>query len=381
MSYVHGMPLKPLAATIFLRRSAAFVVMVLLALVSAHSHAFPAGATSEALAKAVRRGRFSEAVRTYLDLEKPSADDEYFVGFSLMALNCPEKASSHLEAAKSLGWSRRKHWPSVESLLDRVADVRRLSPPLLTPNLDPAIQIYMGPATAWRDSLLRAVPDFAAVGRRIFGSDLPHVRLYLIPDRKSYDLFFRAMFGCEPFTSWHNATGGYNVILFCEHGSREDKAHQVGDPDPISRVLHELGHAWCHTYMMNRYNRPWPSPGRRHPWLDEGIANVIASLREPGFLQRRAAWLKANSSFIAAPTLLELQFADDFYREKDAYARYCVATVLTSELVGSRETAPARIRAILDELGKKGPLETALRVATEKDLRTEFDRVIARFWD
>lgn len=117
----------------------------------------------------------------------------------------------------------------------------------------------------------------------------------------------------------------------------------------------------------------------RHPWLDEGIADVVASLREPGFLERRMAWLKGNAKHVAAPTFSDLTSLD-FYKPKDAYARYQLSAALVAELVGPPDGAPARIRALLDAIGKTGDVEGSVLASTGRNLRKEFAKVVAQYW-
>ncbi len=336
---------------------------------------------------AVEDRRLSDALRTFSALAHPSADDEYFAGDALMELNRPDDAAPHLEAAKARGWSKFPDWPSAESLLDRVAEVRRLAPPALDPPADPAIEVHAGPPTAWSAPILRAVPEFAAVGRRIFGADLPRERLYLFSDRSNFDRFFRALFGVGIWREWQDGTGNINVVVFCGQDSHRKTTRLPGDPQTIGDVLHEFGHAWCHTYLMDRYGREWPSPVSRYlfPWLDEGIADVVASLREPAYLERETAWLKRNAKSVPAPTFVELTSDDRFYEPQHAYAHYCLSAAFVTELVGPGDAAPAKIRAILDAVGKGawrtgGDVVASVSAATGKDLRKEFDKVVARFW-
>lgn len=340
----------------------------------------PTEATSGSLMSAVQRRRLSDALRTFSAMAHPSADDEYLAGYALMELHRPDDAAPHLDAAKERGWSKWPRWASADALLDRVAEVRRLAPPALDPPVDAAIEVHAGAETTWSTPVLRALPNFAAVGRRIFSADLPRVRLYLFPDRATYDRFFRALFGVESFTAWQDGTGVTNVVVFCVPNSDATTMGLAGDPDTIGSVLHEFAHAWCETYLMDRYSRAWTSPELRHPWLDEGIAEVVASLREPGLLGSSTSWLKTHARSVPAPTFADLTSLDRFYKAKDAYVRYCLSAVLVEELVRPLDSAPARIRAILDEIGKTGDVEASVLTVTGKDLHKEFATVVARFW-
>src|SRR5207249_680182 len=110
-----------------------------------------------------------------------------------------------------------------------------------------------------------------------------------------------------PLTEWQDGTGSTNVVLFCEQDSHGKTTRLAGSPDTIGEVLHEFGHAWCDTYLMDRYGRA----ALRHAWLSEGVAEVVASLREPGILERRTAWLTTNAKSVPAPTFTDLLLLSD----------------------------------------------------------------------
>jgi hypothetical protein len=364
-----------------LRRRIFAAIAVLVVFVS-HSVAAPLAAWSQALAAAVQDRRFSDAVRTFGALTHPTADDEYLAGNALMGLNRPDEAAPHLAAAKTRGWSRWGGWPSAESLLERGAEVRRLSPPALDPQVDASIEVHADPPTPWSAPIVRAVPEFTAVGRSIFGADAPRMRLYLFHDRTTFDRLYRALFGVEISTAWQRGAGGTNVVVFCEQEASGETARAAGDPNEIGDVLHEFGHAWCETYLMERYSRSWISPALRRSWLSEGVAEFVASLREPARLEREKTWLAKNAKSVAAPSFADLTSWDGFYKakERDVYARYCLSAAFVAELLGPGDAAPAKIRAILDAVGKSGDTEASVSAATGKDLRKTFDEVRARFW-
>lgn len=357
-----------------------FATTAVLALLVVQSVAAPTEATTKALFQLVRDCRLSDALRTFSALEKPSADDEYLAGYALMLLNRPDDAAPHLDAAKVRGWSKWPGWTPVETLLDRIAEVRRLAPPVLDQQIDAAIEVHAGPSTAWSAAVQRALPEFAAVGRRIFGADLPRERLYLIANYQQYDGLFRALFGAGSPAAQQNGTGTTNVVLFCEQYADGTRTTLARYQDAIGDVLHEFGHAWCNTYLMDRHSRAWISVSMRHPWLDEGLAEVVASLREPAYLERETAWLKSNAKSLRAPTFAGLTSHNCFYNTDNVYARYCFSAALVAELVGRGDRAPAQIRAILDAIGKTGDVEASVLAVTGKDVQKEFANVVARFW-
>ena len=138
--------------------------------------------------------------------------------------------------------------------------------------------------------------------------------------------------------------------------------------------------------MKDRYGREWPSPARwyPYPWLDEGVAYVVASLREPEFLERRAVRLKAMATRVPPPTYIRLTSIEAFYEPANVSVSYLLSAAFVAELAGPRYAAPAKIRAILDAIGKSvwtsGDVEASVSAATGKDLHSEFAKAVARFW-
>jgi len=328
--------------------------------------AAPPEATSAALAKAVAEGRLTTALRIYAALEKPDGDDEFLVGRALMDLHRPGDAVAHLSAAKDRFIGTDK-WTAPDPLLVRVADVLIFAPPE-SPTTEASIEVHAGPRMGWNQQVLYAVPSIADVGRRIFGADLPHARLYLFDERARFDRFEAALFGEGACFPWAIGTGAPNVAVCRTFGK-----------DAIAVSLHELTHAWISTYLMDRYDRQWALP----PWLDEGLAEYAVSLREPAYLDRCMAPLKERAKGEAAPRFIDMSDSRRFYRTVDVELRgthYLAAMVLVAELLGPRDEAPAKIRAILDGIGRTGDVDASIKAATGKDVRKTFDYVVRRWW-
>jgi hypothetical protein len=323
--------------------------------------------------------RLTQAVSVFSGLPKPGPDDHYLAGFALMELHRPEEAEPRLRAAKDAGFSAWKGWPGVDALLDRVATVRELLPP--SRSASDTITVHTGAPTAWSTPVLHAIPKFEEVGRSIFGKDLPRLRFALFADRKVYDRFFGALFGVSAATAWQDGTGTTNVVVYCATDRHGNVTRAAGDPETIGCVLHEFGHAWFGTYLMDRHGREWLAPAMRRPWLDEGLADFVASLREPAFLDRRAEWLRDKSANkVARPEFAEIADYAAFYEKGDPDVHYWMSALLVAELLGPRDRAPATIRRILDAAGASGDVDEAVRTVTGKDPRKVFAEVIRRFW-
>lgn len=357
---------------------------LLLLLTAVSSDPAPQESASTELAAAVNSRRLSDAVRVFGSLTHPNAEDQYLVGFALMELHKPLEADAPLRAAKMSGYHDREGWPGVNALLDRVGVFRDLVPPSKVssqPSSNPDIAVFAGPPTEWSTPVLRAVPEFAEVGHRIFGRDLPSMRFFLFADRPTYDRFYGALFGGPIPTAWQDGTGTLGVVTFCETDRRGKTTRPAGAPETVSCVLHEFGHAWIGTYLMERHGKEWIGPSMRRPWLDEGLADFVASLREPEFLDRRATWLKERAAKgVAVPAFEEIGEYESFYKKGDIEVHYWLSALFVADLLGAKNRAPETLRKILDAAGRSGEAEDAMRAVTGKDLRKEFDRVVRRFW-
>ena len=317
-------------------------------------------------------------------LAKPTAEDSYLTGIALVNLHEPRLASPHLTLAMAEGFRPWRGWPELDLLLERAETCRRLEPSLRCPPptvADPSITVYAGPTTSWSGPVLDAIPEFEEVGRSIFGKDIPPMRFYLFADRDEYDRFFGALFGMPVQTSWQDGTGAFNVVVYCEKDREGKAARKAGAPDTVGAVFHEFGHAWVSSYLMYHHGREWLGPGMRQPWLDEGLADFITSLREPAYITRRERWLRQSAARGTAPPTLEtIQSYDGFYHHDDVDVHYWVSAVLVASLFEPRECAAETIRGFLDEVGRSGSVEEALSAVTGLDLSSEFERVVRRFW-
>src|SRR5262245_48523650 len=333
---------------------------------------------SPALTAEVTARRMTQAVRVYSGLPQAAPADRYLAGFALMELHRPEDAEPLLRAAKDAGFRPWPGWPGTDTLLGRAATARELLPPLRSES--DAVKVHAGTPTRWSRPVLAAIPEFEAVGRSIFGKDLPHVRLALFADRKVYDRFFEAVFGMPPVTAWQDGTGSTNIVLYCETDRDGATTRAAGDPETVGSVRHEFGHAWMTSYLMERYGREWASADLRRPWFGEGLADYVASLRERAILARCSEWLREKAPTVKRPTYDEISDYAGFYEKGDPDVHYWISTALFAQIVGDRKTAPATIRAILDATGRTGDVDASVKAVTGKDPRREFDRIAALFW-
>jgi hypothetical protein len=190
------------------------------------------------------------------------------------------------------------------------------------------------------------------------------------------------MFQVEIPTAWQDGTGDLNIVVFCEKDRSGKCSRPAGAPETIGNVLHEFGHAWCRSYLMDRHGLDWLAPSLRKPWLDEGLADYIAYLREPKFLKRRMDWLLAEKVAKGAPPPAYRELTDygEFYDQGDIDSHYWLSALLVAEILGTEERGVPLIARLLDEIGRTRDVEAAVRRVTRKDPAREFERLTARLW-
>jgi hypothetical protein len=110
-------------------------------------------------------------------------------------------------------------------------------------------------------AVLRALPDFARIGREIFGAKLPSERFFLMSNAERYRAFTRAVFGQELM----RGTGNLHIVTMCLSCEKR----RVEESETTAVVLHEFGHAWLNTYLKDGFGRDYLSPALRRPYLDD----------------------------------------------------------------------------------------------------------------
>jgi len=317
--------------------------------------------------------KFQEAQAIFEALQKqgpPSPEAFYLIGFACMRLHLPAKAEAFLRRAKEQKFTGFEGWTSVDVLLRRVEQVSKLSPPLLDPKFNGPIAVYASGITEWNKPVLTAIPDFIKVGHNIFGDALPSLHFYLFSDRPTYVQFYSAMFESEISTWWQDGTGSMNIATYCERDKDGRISRRVGDPETVGSVLHELGHAWCSSYLMNYHNQNYHRICP--PWLDEGLAEYVASLWDRNYLTRRQRWLRQKVKNSSLPSFEELQNSTNFFGA-EADLRYWLSACLVDRLLGSDARL---IPKVLDALAEKRNGDSAIRAVTQKDPATKYKELV-----
>jgi hypothetical protein len=236
------------------------------------------------------------------------------------------------------------------------------------------IETFMDMDDPYSDAVLQALPEFARIGRQIFGAKLPSVRFFLMSDAGRYRAFFRAVFGQERMTG----TGNLHIVTMCLSCEKR----RVEESETTAVVLHEFGHAWLNTYLKEGFGRNYLSGAVRRPYLDEGLADFIADQWDREFLARRGRWIRDFKvrHAVQPPKLEELEKYASFYDLGDRELHYWISALLVRRMIGPEESAAKKIPRYLDLMGRGETPETAWEQATGKSLAAEYDALVREVW-
>lgn len=299
--------------------------------------------------------------------------DDYFAGYSYMEMDLFDKAQLAFERAVKNHYKPYPRWDTPETFLRRLATIHRLAPRFLQPRY-PRLRAHAGKPDAWTRPLLKALPDFARIGRQIYGSDIPDMNLYVFTQRQDYLDFFKAVTGMGLDTPWQDATGSVHFAVCCEVASRP-----AGEAETVADVLHEFGHGWAITYLRDKYDKPYLNIVR--PWADEGLADYVATLWDKDHLNRRREWIQRYkvAKGIPPPAFDELQTHAGFYYHGDPDLHYWMGDFLFDRMLG--KDGAAKIPAYLDALARTGDSNKALSEISGLDPEKEYNALVKEIWN
>ena len=199
------------------------------------------------------------------------------------------------------------------------------------------IETFVDREDSYSGAVLQALPEFARIGRQIFGAKLPFVRFFLISNAERYRAFTRAVFGQE----WMTGTGNLHIVTMC----LSCESRRAEESETTAVVLHEFGHAWLNTYLKEGFGRDYLSAAIRRPYLDEGLADFIADQWDREFLARRGRWIRdlKVGRGVPPPKLGELQQYSSFYDRGDRELHYWISALLIRRMIGPEESAAMKI--------------------------------------
>lgn len=268
----------------------------------------------------------------------------------------------------------QRGWPKPAALRRRAERYFAVKPPLR--RKIGAMSVHAPRPTGWLKPVLAALPAFHRVGARLFGRSLPPVRVFLFSDRRRYVRFHRALFQVPPQTSWADGTGLHEVAVFCETPRRP-----AGETETLSNVLHELGHSWMRGYITPRRPNYYDARDWR-PYLEEGIAEYVAGHWHRSLHKNRAQYIESTLAerVRARPSFSRMASWGGFYEEKRASLHYWLSALLVRRLLGGGEAGRKRLLRLLDAIANGHGHRQACLIATGRDPRAEFERLVREFW-
>jgi hypothetical protein len=236
------------------------------------------------------------------------------------------------------------------------------------------IDTFVDMDDAYSGGVLHALPEFARIGREIFGARLPSVRFFLMSNAERYRAFTRAVFGQELI----RGTGNLHIVTMCLSCEKR----RVEESETTAVVLHEFGHAWLNTYLKEGSGRDFISPAVRRPFLDEGLADFIANRWDHEFLARRARWIRDFKvrRGVPPPKPQELEKYASFYDVGDRELHYWISALLIQRMIGPEESDVKKIPRFLDLIGRGESTEGAWEHATGKSLAAEYTALVREYW-
>ncbi|HXS99104.1 MAG TPA: hypothetical protein VN915_00350 [Elusimicrobiota bacterium] len=317
----------------------------------------------------LKEGRLRECARE-ASAEGIPPRASYLGGLCALGLNDRDAAEPLLKRAKDGNFYPTASWrKSPDELLSQIAEYRRLAPEFAKIDDVPESSLRVGfdKRSEWVDSVVSAAPEFVRIGRRVFGADPPFTRLFLYSDNAVFEEFFGAV-----FKSGHpHGTGVPGLAVMTEKNAVDRKGRL-----PVAVVLHELMHAWIQGYGRDEFDRRINVP----PWMDEGMADYVASMYDTDMLAlRRTQLAREVAKRPQPPDFAELQEHESFYRPEDSFFHYVLALMLVERLVGPPETGAPALRKVLDSYAK-GKGEESWRRVSGKSPSDEYSALCNELW-
>ena len=324
------------------------------------------------LTRSCSKGRYFATVKYFHSLDPSDRRDPeicYVTGFALMRLHKPDSARGLLLRALDFGFEGYRGWESTGDLLSRISQMEKFQPPLLGefpggPNTK--VQVYAR-ETDWIRPVMKSMPAFMTRAKELFGAEYPATRFYFFQSRDTFETFYEAMFGRRTREWWHDGTGNFNVVVYCEIDRFGKASRPAGAEPTIADVMHEYGHSLCAMRFGDGYLKAVPN------WLNEGFADAIAYPFYKDRIPRSKADLAEFSAKSPAPSYR--QMCKELYKDPDV--GYRLARLMVDALL---EQKPDRIRRILDDARTTGSFEGALKRVTGFDGRYWYRHVAGQFW-
>lgn len=315
-------------------------------------------------------GHLQECVRR-ADVPDAPPRASYIGGLCSLRLNDRDKAEALIRRARDAHFLPSAAWRKTPvALLSEIAEYRRLAPAPVKLEGVPSSSLVVAfdAQSDWVDSVTAAAPEFVRIGRRVFGADPPFTRLFLFSDYDTFEKFYGVVFGPKR----PHGTGVPGLAVMVEKNA-------VGRPGrmPVAVVLHELMHAWIQGYGRDAYDSRIKVP----PWVDEGMADYVASMWATDMWTLRRTQLEREiGKRPEPPDIAELQTQESFYRSEDSFFHYALSLMLIERMIGPPETGAPLLKKVLDGYAKGADGDKAWHDVSGKSLHDEYVAMCAELW-
>jgi len=318
------------------------------------------------------KGQYLGLVKTYSQLSEAQKNEPhalYITGFAWMRLHRPDTAKPLFQAAIRSDFDGYSGLPSAKTFLAQIEMIEKLTPPYCGVNDGLQSKIYAySRQTVWTTPVLQALPGFVKRARQIFGDELPAINFYFFEDRKSFNEFYKDIFGLSVPVQGQDGTGNSNIVVFCEQSGDGKMTLAPGSDRAIGNVFHEYGHAICNTIFGDHYLDEVPK------WFDEGAADAVAAPYFARLFQNYNERLVAAAAKQAPPSYQ--QMCKELYN--DPNLRYAMAGMMVQEIVKDKDITV--LRKIVDRARQLQDFEQAIRDTTGSSGSEFHRRVVKRYW-
>lgn len=304
----------------------------------------------------------------------PSAEKEdgeaYYVAGQIYAyLNQPDAAYTSFQKASEKQFSGYDTWGFTQSRLQSLVTLKALTPPFYRSySTNGSSMTLYAKATPWTVAVNNKFPDFMKYAQNYFGYSLPAITFYFFDNHAAFAQFHKLLLHAEIPQSWHDGTGNYNVVLFCEVDRNGAMTRPTTALRTYGDVLHEYTHALCATIYGDGYLEKVPQ------WFNEGIADAVAAPYYSELYSYADRYVREQARLRQPPTYTAL--CSHLYEDHDI--GYAIARLMVREVLGQNLQAQVGKRILQNAAHSN--FDSAITTVTGIAPTEAYRRVIARYW-
>lgn len=317
-------------------------------------------------------GRFFSALEKFRGLpaaDRDTGEGNYVAGHICEFMNLPDKAEAYFQRASAMNFRGYDTWGLTKDRLASLVTLRSLRPPIYsTINQNGTTVTVYSRQTPWAQRITSYIPKFISYAESYFGAPLPPFTFYFFSRRADFDSFHAKLLHAPVIQSWHDGTGNFNVVLFCEVDRYGKVTRSMEQTRTLGDVLHEYGHGLCATIYGDDYLNKVPQ------WFNEGIADALAGPYFSEVYYDADKYIREQATIRQPPSYETLSKA--LYQDHEM--GYAFGRMMVKEILASNQR-PAVGRLIL-EAARKSDFDSAIRTVTGVAPLDAYNRVVRRYW-